>query len=145
MNDARKIYADIIDLPRPELQTHRRMPRAARSAQFAPFAALTGYDALIRESERSTDARRLLDEGAKAELDRTLAWLLAQPEPPEARFTVFVPDARKAGGSYAVVTGRPLRCDVLAQTLVLERGDVLVLEDLAAIECDALPPDGEFL
>ena len=33
--------ADIITLPPPEPQNHRRMSMMARAAQFAPFAALT--------------------------------------------------------------------------------------------------------
>ena len=55
-------YDDIIDLPHPEPQTHPRMPMRDRAAQFAPFAALTGYDAVIRETGRLTDARIEPDE-----------------------------------------------------------------------------------
>ena len=44
-------YADIVNLPRPELQNHQRMALAKRAAQFAPFAALTGYDEVIEETE----------------------------------------------------------------------------------------------
>ncbi len=40
-------YSDIIHLPHYELRYHRRMPIANRAAQFAPFAALTGYEARV--------------------------------------------------------------------------------------------------
>ncbi|MCR5841937.1 MAG: hypothetical protein K6G86_07650 [Bacteroidales bacterium] len=43
-------YDDIIDLPRPEPQRHPRMPQADRAAQFAPFAALTGFKELIEDT-----------------------------------------------------------------------------------------------
>ncbi len=42
-------YDDIIDLPRPESK-YPRMPRANRAAQFSPFAALTGHEEAIRET-----------------------------------------------------------------------------------------------
>ena len=53
-------YQDIIHLPHPEPpQQHPRMSRLDRAAQFAPFAALTGFGAQI--------ARRAQDEMDKAE------------------------------------------------------------------------------
>ena len=55
-------YDDIIGLEHPTSKKHRPMARRDRAAQFAPFAALTGYDDLIRESERDTDAPPVLDE-----------------------------------------------------------------------------------
>ena len=50
-------YDDIIDLPHPTSQIHPRMSAAARAAQFSPFAALTGYDAAIKETARLTDEK----------------------------------------------------------------------------------------
>ena len=43
-------YDDIINLPHYEPKHHPRMSMWNRAAQFAPFAALTGYDAAIQES-----------------------------------------------------------------------------------------------
>ena len=48
--DARKLYADIIDLPRPVNKRRKHIPPAERAAQFAPFAALTGYEEVIEET-----------------------------------------------------------------------------------------------
>ena len=52
MNVTRKIedYADIINLPRPELHSHTRMAIEKRAAQFSPFAALTGYDEVVKKT-----------------------------------------------------------------------------------------------
>ena len=50
MNDFEHRYDDIIGLPRPEPQRHPRMPRADRAAQFAPFAALTGFEEVIDDT-----------------------------------------------------------------------------------------------
>lgn len=45
-------YQDILHLPHPVSKKHPQMPIADRAAQFAPFAALTGHQELIRETER---------------------------------------------------------------------------------------------
>ena len=58
-------YDDIINLPHHVSKKHPRMSLEARSAQFAPFAALTGYDSAIKETARMTDKRIEIDEGLK--------------------------------------------------------------------------------
>ena len=55
-------YDDIIDKPHHESKTHSRMPRINRAAQFAPFAALSGYEEAIKEMttkvERAHETRK---------------------------------------------------------------------------------------
>ena len=52
MNDTHsEDYSDIIHLPHPEPKNHPRMSMQNRAAQFAPFAALTGYEDVIEETE----------------------------------------------------------------------------------------------
>ena len=48
-NDPRR-YDDIIDRERPVSRTHIPMSLDARAAQFAPFAALSGYGNVIRDA-----------------------------------------------------------------------------------------------
>ena len=48
-------YDDIIDLPRPVSNTHKHMTNKERAAQFAPFAALTGFEELIEETSESVN------------------------------------------------------------------------------------------
>lgn len=139
MPDARIEYADIIDRAHPVSAKHPPMSRLNRAAQFAPFAALTGYDDLIRESERETDARTELDESGLEALDRKLVWLLRQADPPEASFTFFVPDGKKAGGAYETAAGRPVRYDPLSRSVTLDSGETLFIDDVREIECDAFP------
>ena len=50
-------YDDIINLPRHISTKHPQMSLEARSAQFAPFAALTGYDEMIQETVKLTSER----------------------------------------------------------------------------------------
>jgi len=48
-------YDDIIDMPHPTSKKHPRMDSETRAAQFSPFAALTGHDEVLEESERETE------------------------------------------------------------------------------------------
>lgn len=55
-------YDDIINLPHHVSATRRQMPLAARAAQFAPFAALTGHnEAIKRTAEKIMESYRLRD------------------------------------------------------------------------------------
>ena len=102
-NDDPRDYSDIIDLPHHVSQVHPRMSLLNRAAQFAPFAALTGYGAAIDEAARLTQRRIELSEGEKEALNGKLA-ALAQHLPAEATVTYFVPDPRKEGGRYVAET-----------------------------------------
>ena len=55
-------YDDILYLPHHVSQTRPRMPRSDRAAQFAPFAALTGYEAVIEETARLTEEELLRED-----------------------------------------------------------------------------------
>ena len=45
-----KDYSDIIDLEHHKSENYPWMPEEDRAAQFAPFAALVGFDELIRKT-----------------------------------------------------------------------------------------------
>lgn len=45
-------YDDIINLPHPVSRTYPQMAIENRAAQFAPFAALSGYENAIEETAR---------------------------------------------------------------------------------------------
>ena len=57
-------YEDIINLPHHVSTTRPQMSMIDRAAQFSPFAALTGYDAAIKETGRLTDEKIEMDEEA---------------------------------------------------------------------------------
>ena len=113
-------YDDIIALPHPEPRTHPRMSLHDRAAQFSPFAALTGHSAAIAETGRLTDSRITLDESEMARVDAALQRLRELlPQAPAVSITYFVPDERKAGGSYQTVTGTARRIDTVNGVLLL--------------------------
>lgn len=133
-------YDDIIHLSRPVSRKRSPMSNFDRAAQFSPFAALTGYDAVIAESGRLTDAQIELDEGGKALLDEKLQLIQAHlAENPEVKLTVFCPDSRKTGGAYEEITGNVKKIDPVARILVLTSGAVIPIDRLYGIECLAIP------
>lgn len=130
-------YHDIITLPHPVSTRHPRMPATGRAAQFAPFAALTGYDAAIRESARLTDRNPELTEEEKALLDCRQQLLLESARTrPEITVLYFKADARKEGGACVTVTGRFQTIDPVHRQLVLTDKTRLALEDILALESD---------
>lgn len=50
-------YDDIINLPHHVSKRHPQMPLLNRAAQFAPFAALTGYQESIEETARLVEEK----------------------------------------------------------------------------------------
>ena len=89
-------YDAILHLPHHVSKKHPPMPMADRAAQFAPFAALTGYDAAIRENARLTQERIDPAEAELASLDRRFRLLLEHlGERPEVRLTRFRPTSHR--------------------------------------------------
>ena len=141
--NAREIYGDIIDLPAWEPNAkHPRMALQARAAQFAPYAALTGYHDLVEEEARLTGREIELTDEEKERIRQKLDVIqgaLSAGERPEITVEYFVPDPHKAGGSYTEVTARIRRIDAAAQKLILfpdGRADVpasIAMERIASI------------
>ena len=93
-------YDPIMNLPHHVSMTRPQMPMSDRAAQFAPFAALTGYDSAIRETGRLTDEKIELDEEALTALDMRYQLLIdALDARPEITITFFQADERKEGGA----------------------------------------------
>ena len=133
-------YDDIINLPRPVSKKRSPMSNYDRAAQFSPFAALTGYDAVIAETGRLTDTQIELDEGGKALLDEKLQTIREHlEEHPAVKLTVFSPDSRKSGGAYEEVTGNVKKIDPVTRCLVLTGGEVVPIDRIYGIECLAIP------
>lgn len=113
------------------------MSIANRAAQFAPFAALTGYNEAIDETARLTEQKIELDEDHKAILDGKIQSVLEHmSEPLEITVTYFQSDQRKNGGAYCTVTGRVKKIDEFAHTLIMQSGEAISIEDIYEIESD---------
>lgn len=128
-------YDDIIDLPHHTSKKHPRMPLLDRAAQFAPFAALTGHEAAIKETARLTEDEIELDENRKELLDLRLQQLQEHlSEQRSVTVTYFKPDEKKAGGAYETVTGVVKKVDAYAGKLVFADGQEVELNRIVELK-----------
>jgi len=130
-------YGDIIHLPHHVSDKRPRIPMVSRAAQFSPFAALTGYDAAIRETGRLTDRRIELSEEQLQELDRKQQLLMENiRDCPEVSVTYFVPDERKQGGAYITITGRVKRINPYTRAMTLTDQTSIPMDEILELESD---------
>lgn len=124
MSEETNKYDDIINLPRHVSATRIPMTNYDRAAQFAPFAALTGYGDEIDETARLTDNEIYLDEDRKAELDFRLREIRENiAKQPEVTVTCFIPDEYKRGGAYVEISGMVKKIDENESEVILANGE----------------------
>ena len=127
-------YDDIINLQHHQSSKRPHMNSHQRAAQFAPFAALTGYDAAIDETARLTDQKlELSDEQAdhlNTQIQRVIENIVDKPQ---VEITYFVPDNRKFGGEYVTVTGYVRRVDDHNREIVFVDGMTVGIDDVFVI------------
>lgn len=130
-------YKDIIDLPHKQSSKRPHMSLSDRAAQFAPFAALTGYDDAIVETGRLTDQKIELSEEALDQLNMKYQILLAHlADKAEIVLTYFVPDKNKSGGAYVEKEGVVKRLDTFERQIVLYDGTKIRMDDVLSIRGD---------
>jgi len=128
-------YDDIINLPHHVSKRHPQMPLANRAAQFAPFAALTGYDAAIIEAARNTEQLIDLEEDSKEILDDTLSEIRSHIDGHMGiAVTYFEPDNRKSGGSYQHITGILKDIDDYRHMMVMDDGHLIPMQHILDIK-----------
>ena len=119
-------YDDIINLPHPVSKNHPQMPLRDRAAQFAPFAALTGHDARLELSE---EVIAQLNE--KINIIRNNIGIEQK-----VSITYFIPDAKKAGGSYVTCSGIVKKIDKYEHTMIMTDQTVIPIEQISDIKCE---------
>ena len=128
-------YEDIQNHKRYQLKHHTPMSLESRAAQFAPFAALVGYDEEIGEAARSTDGKEELSEDAIDALNQAFQKLLEhEEERPLVTVTYFQPDAKKDGGRYMTYTGNFRFYDAEKRVVKFVDGMVIGVGQVCRIE-----------
>ena len=132
MND----YEDIINLPHHISQKHPQMSLEARSAQFAPFAALTGYEEVVKETERITVEKIELDEEEKSILNEQIQYILSNIDKKiKVCIKYFVLDIKKDGGQYIIIKGIVSKIDKYKQIIVVNNIEINI-KDIIKIEME---------
>ena len=127
-------YDDIINLPHHISKKYPQMEKESRAAQFAPFAALAGYEDAVEETARITDSRIELDEEMKVIINEKLNVLdINISNKPKATFTYFVPDKTKSGGRYITITDNVRKIDLINNEIILLSKNKIKISDLIGI------------
>ena len=130
-------YKDIINLPHKQSNKRPHMPLLDRAAQFAPFAALTGYDDAVKETARLTDERIEMSEENLNVLNMKYLILVDRlDEEHEVSFTYFVPDGAKSGGAYVTKQGIVKKVDDFERLITLCDGTRIPMDDILTIDGD---------
>lgn len=139
-------YDDIINMEHHRSLRRKPMAVSDRAAQFAPFAALTGYGDAIDETARLTDKKEELSDDQLQELNERLN-LLSENKSGKPEITVirFMSDYRKQGGAYVRLSGRFKEIDPSDQTLVLTNLTKIPLSDIFKIEGSIFGRDNDFI
>ena len=134
-------YEDIIKLPHHVSKKYPQMTMESRAAQFAPFAALVGYEDAVKETARLTKKRIELNEEEKNILDMKLQMLKEQMHVqiyPEISVIYFVPDSKKDGGKYIKISGTIKKIDEYKQLLILDDKTQIPINEIINIVGDSL-------
>ena len=130
-------YDDIINLPHHISKTRPQMSMKDRAAQFSPFAALTGYDAAIKETGRLTDEKIELDEEALSNLNMKFQILFERlDEQPDIAITYFKPDETKSGGAYLTTTDKIKKVDEYERIITTANGTKIPMDDVTNLESE---------
>lgn len=127
-------YKDILNMKYPNPEIERDFPdKILREAQFAPFAALTGYNDAIDEAARQTDRKIELDEYEIERLNNKLKYLSEASEADEVVITYYVPDKKKDGGAYVSKSGIVIKVREYERDIVTDDGTKIPIEDIYSI------------
>ena len=120
-NNPRFVYADIIDIPHHQASDRNHMSLYDRAAQFAPFAALVGYDEMVKEEARLTDRQTEISDDDLLILERKISMIadeISEKRHPEIRVEYFEPDQLKSGGKYLTYSGTVKKIDEIEQVMI---------------------------
>ncbi len=128
------VYSDIFYKKRPK-SLRPRMSMDKRAAQFAPFAALTGFEETLREHRRKTHDKVVLDNNLKEIINYKLQEILYKVESlPLVKVNYFLKDEFKTGGAYVDYIGRVKKIDQIYGEIIFESGKIILIDDIYDID-----------
>lgn len=129
-------YEDIINLSRP-ISKHPKMTLYQRSAQFAPFSALTGYEGQVKETARQTYKKIELDEEIKLKLNLKIQIIQEMlHNNPEIEIKYYVPDKIKDGGKYETIKNKVKKIDNYNQAIIMQDDLKIDINEIIDIKSD---------
>ena len=130
-------YEDIVNLPRHISKVHPQATMADRAARFSPFAAISGYEDMVKEAARVTEERIDITDATKELLNEKLNMIIEfLDEEPEVTITYFEPDKKKDGGAYISIIGTVKRIDEYERIVLTSDDKKIRIDEIYAIESD---------
>lgn len=130
-------YEDIVNLPRHISKVHPQATMADRAARFSPFAAISGYEDMVKEVARVTEERIDITDATKELLNEKMNMIIEfLDEQPEVTITYFEPDKKKDGGAYVSITGTVKRIDEYERIVLMSNDKKIRIDEIYAIESD---------
>lgn len=127
-------YKDIINLTRPQSK-HPHLGIDSRAAQFAPFAALTGYDSAVKETARLTKRKIELNDELKEIINNKLNYIEKNiREKNIISVTYFVKDEKKDGGRYESYSGIVKRINNVEEYIKFEDNKIINFNDILSLD-----------
>ena len=128
-------YEDIINLTHHVSKTRKPMTMYNRAAQFAPFAALTGYDEEIKEVARLTYRKIELSDESKERINNELNKIKdIIYSHPQVTLKYYVPDNKKLGGEYKELTGTVKKIDIDKKVIIISNRSKIAFENIINID-----------
>ena len=129
-------YEDIIKLTRPKSK-HPHLGIDSRAAQFAPFAALTGYDSAVRETARLTKKKIELCDELKEVINTKLNYIENNIKDKNIiTVTYFIKDEKKDGGRYESYSGIVKRVNNVEKFIKFEDNKLIEFDDILSLDGD---------
>ena len=130
-------YEDIVNLPRHISKVHPQATMADRAARFSPFAAISGYEDMVKEAARVTEERIDITDAMKELLNEKLNMIIEfLDEEPEVTITYFEPDKKKDGGAYISITGTVKRINEYERIVLMSNDKKIRIDEIYALESD---------
>ena len=126
-------YDDIINL---EHYTSKKRPRMSidnRAAQFAPFAALTGYSDAVKETARLTETKKRLTEEQKIILNEKITAINNNLEQ-QIKIIYYIQDDKKTGGKYEEYIGKIIKIDTYNNHIIISNNKKILFDNIYEIE-----------
>lgn len=129
-------YDDIVNIEKPK-SNHKSMDRLQRASQFAPFAALKGYEESIIETGRIVDKKLELAEEQMNDISYKLKYLTDYiNDGIEIEVIYFVGDKKKNGGTYQRKIGILRRIDDIERRIQFLDKQYIFIDDIYQIKVD---------
>lgn len=121
-------------LKHPMSKNHPRQSNCVRASQFAPFAALNGFNEKIYEEGREVSSQVFLGEDRINDLNEKFNLLINKKYKNKVKITYYVPDKLKKGGIFREKVGYLRMIDLDNKLIIFSDKEKVKIQDIVNVE-----------